>query len=120
MPPRIETMPPTLLLAVVWPAKIHTPPPSPVLPAPTVTRMEPALPFVDAPLPIETLPLFPSLVVPELKLSHPETPLVPELCVLMVIEPLDVEHPMPLESAMEPPEYVSPLPLRIITVPPLP
>ena len=86
-------MPPTLLLAVVWPAKIHTPPPSPVLPAPTVTRMDPALPLVARSEPTEMLPLLPTLAVPELKLRRPDTPLLPELYVLNDIFPLEVVEP---------------------------
>ena len=86
-------MPPTLLSAVVCPAKIHTPPPSPVLPAPTVTRMEPDLPFVDGPVPTEMLPLLPKLAVPALKLSRPDTPLSPEFIVRTLTDPLDVIEP---------------------------
>ena len=86
-------MPPTLSSAVVWPAKIHTPPPSPVLPAPTVTRMDPALPVVARSEPIEMLPLLPTLAVPELKLRRPDTPTLPEFIVRTVTDPLDVIEP---------------------------
>jgi hypothetical protein len=39
------------------------------------------------------LPLLPTLAVPELKLSHPDTPLSPEFIVRTVTEPLDVFEP---------------------------
>jgi hypothetical protein len=56
-------------------------------------------------VPIDKLPLFPSLVEPELKLSRPDTPLSPELTVLTVMEPLDVDEPVPLLKATAPPEF---------------
>ena len=120
MPPRIDTMPPTLSSAVVWPAKIHTPPPSPVLPAPTVTRMDPPLPLVAGPVPTETLPLLPTLAVPELKLSHPDTPLSPAFTARMVIEPLDVDEPYPVARSNAPPLIEVPSPAVASRSPPSP
>ena len=67
--------------------------------------MEPALPEVDAPVPTEMLPLLPSLVEPELKLSRPDTPLSPDITVLTVMDPLDVDEPVPLLRATAPPEF---------------
>jgi hypothetical protein len=59
--------------------------------------------LVAFPDPTETLPLLPSLVVPELKLSRPDTPLSPPRTVRMVIEPLDVDVPSPVDSTNAPP-----------------
>ena len=75
---------------------METRPPDAVVPAPTVTAIDPALPLVDAPVPMDTLPLLPSLVVPELKLKRPETPLFPAPTVWIVMEPLEVAEPYPL------------------------
>ena len=80
-------------MAVVSPEKMCTLPPRPVLPLPTVIVIEPALPLVEYPVPIDRVPESPLLVVPELKLSRPLTPLLPELTVRIVIEPLDVDEP---------------------------
>ena len=56
-------------------------------------RIEPAFPTVEAPEPMEMLPLLPELAVPELKLKRPDTPLSPEFIVRTVTEPLDVIEP---------------------------
>ena len=112
-------MPPTLSSAVVWPAKIHTPPPSPVLPAPTVTRMDPALPLVARSDPTEMLPLLPKLAVPELKLKRPDTAPSPALKVRNVILPLDCVDPYPDHSVMAPPERAVDSPANIVTLPPV-
>ena len=50
------------------------------------------------------------LVVPELKLSRPDTPLSPDFTVLTVTEPLDVDEPVPLLKATAPPEFDVPSP----------
>ena len=112
MPPPDDT--------VDCPANTVTLPPLSVLPAPTVTRTEPALPFVDAPVPTEILPLLPTLAVPELKLSRPDTPLSPLHWVWIVIDPLDVDDPVPLASAIAPPEVVRPSPAVANIAPPFP
>ena len=113
-------MPPALSSAVVWPAKIHTPPPSPVLPAPTVTRMDPALPLVARSEPTEMLPLLPTLAVPELKLKRPDTPLSPALTARTVMVPLDVDEPYPVASSNAPPLIEVPSPLVASKSPPSP
>ena len=82
--------------------------------------MDPALPFVDAPDPTEMLPLLPTLAVPALKLKRPDTPLSPLFWVMIVIEPLDVDDPLPLANAIAPPDVVSPTPAVPTMAPPLP
>ena len=97
-PVRTATWPPLeapagAVAAVASPANTMTSPPSLVFPEPTVTRMDPALPLVECPVPTEMLPLLPTLAVPELKLKRPDTPLSPEFIVRTVTEPLDVIEP---------------------------
>ena len=55
--------------------------------------IDPALPLVAAPEPIEIEPLEPELVVPELNTSTPLTPAAPAFAVLIVIAPLVVAMP---------------------------
>jgi len=90
-PVATSTAPP--LDTVDSPENTRKSPPSPVSPAPTVTRMDPPFPLVARSVPIEMLPLLPTLVDPELKLSRPDTPLLPALNVLVVMEPLEVVEP---------------------------
>jgi hypothetical protein len=58
-------------------------------------KIEPPSPFVAMPVPIEIVPLEPSLVVPDENLIDPLTPESPPLDVWIVIEPLVVEDPYP-------------------------
>ena len=60
---------------VLWPDATVIKPPAPLLPTPTVMLMVPALPPVEALEPIETEPLCPCVVVPELKARRPDAPL---------------------------------------------
>jgi hypothetical protein len=62
------------------------------------------LPVVAAPVPTDTLPLFPTLAVPELKLSRPDTPTLPAFIVRTVTDPLDVVDPYPDSTDTAPPE----------------
>jgi hypothetical protein len=82
--------------------------------------MDPPLPFVAAPVPTETLPLLPTLVVPELKLNRPDTPLVPADTEQIVNDPLDVADPIPLAIDMAPPDVERPMPALSSMLPPLP
>ena len=50
--------------------------------------IDPALPLVAAPDPIEIVPVEPELDVPELKTSTPLTPLAPALALRIVMAPL--------------------------------
>ena len=50
--------------------------------------IDPALPPVAAPDPIEIVPVEPELDVPELKTSTPLTPLAPALALRIVMAPL--------------------------------
>jgi hypothetical protein len=50
---------------------------------------------VEAPVPTSIAPLFPLTAVPELKISMPLTPDVPELIERIVMIPLDVAVPSP-------------------------
>ena len=67
---------------------------------------------------METLPLEPAVVVPEVKLSVPLTPLVPEFAVAMTTLPLLVPRLQPLTREAEPPVAVRPAPPRTLTSPP--
>ena len=60
---------------VLWPDETVIKPPAPLRPLPTVTDKAPALPPVDAPVPIEIEPDVPELAVPELNVSKPLAPL---------------------------------------------
>ena len=53
----------------------------------------PARPAVAAPVPSSMAPLLPVTAVPELKISMPLTPAVPELIERIVMAPLDVAVP---------------------------
>jgi hypothetical protein len=81
--------------------------------------MEPPLPFVVAPEPIDKLPLLPTLAVPELKLSCPDTPVVPALNVLNVILPLDCVEPNPDDNLIAPPDRAVDWPAKTATLPPV-
>jgi hypothetical protein len=65
--------------------------------------IEPALPVVAAPEPIEIDPVLPELVVPELKTSTPLTPFSPALAVLIVIALLVLAMPWPVLTPTAPP-----------------
>ena len=70
-------------------------PPEPLVPLPTVTRMEPPRPLVEAPEPKYSAPLLPPLAVPELKTRRPLTPARPALAVRTVSAPLVVARQLP-------------------------
>ena len=71
-------------------------PPDPLLPLPTLRKMEPPRPPVAAPLPMRILPLLPFDVVPELKCKLPDIPAVPPFALFNEIIPLLEELPNPL------------------------
>ena len=55
--------------------------------------IDPALPLVAAPEPIEIVPVLPELDVPELNTSTPLAPFAPAFADLIVIAPLVLEMP---------------------------
>ena len=55
--------------------------------------IDPALPLVAAPDPIEIVPVEPELDVPELNTSTPLAPFAPAFADLIVIAPLVLEMP---------------------------
>ena len=67
--------------------------------------IDPALPVVAAPEPIEIEPVLPELDVPELKTSTPLTPLSPAFAVLIVMAPLVLAMPCPLLTPIAPPVW---------------
>ena len=78
----------------------------------------PPLPPVAAPLPIDTDPLVPDDVVPELKLNAPLTPLMPAFADLIVIAPLVVFVPALPVMVIAPPVLSVPTPELMLTPPP--
>ena len=105
---------------VASPALSKMSPPAVTSPCPTVTVMWPPFPFVDAPLPIDKLPLAPVLVVPELNTNVPLTPLSPAFKERSCTFPLDVNDPNPEYIAIDPPDRPLPAPAARVTVPPIP
>jgi hypothetical protein len=63
----------------------------------------------------------PEVAEPELKVSNPLVPLVPELAVAMESAPLDVAVPAPVRMVIAPPvpsAVPAPEPASILTLPP--
>jgi hypothetical protein len=81
---------------------------------------EPALPAVATPDPIEIDPVVPELDVPELKDNIPLTPFVPASAEDIVMAPLDVAFPSPLEMLTEPAVMRVLSPAVTVTPPPAP
>ena len=84
-------------------------PPLPLDPLPTEIFIDPPRPAEAKLVPISISPVFPILLVPELKPNLPLMPLEPALVVLMFIEPLDEIIPSPVYILMEPPVLTSEL-----------
>jgi hypothetical protein len=82
--------------------------------------MAPALPEVDAPVPIAMYPLFPLLEVPELKDNSPLGACFPEFGDLIVIDPLVALREYPLKSCTKPPVPGTESPAEEMESPPLP
>ena len=77
--------------------------PTPFIPSPTLNLMSPPLPFVAAPVFINTLPVVPELDVPDLNIKFPLTPVVPASIVLNTIAPLDFGTLAPAVILIAPP-----------------
>jgi len=91
------------VVSVLSPANILTPPPDPLNPLPTASKIDPPRPPDDDPEPTYKAPLLPRLAVPELNTSKPLTPLVPAFAVRILRSPLLVLDPEPLTSVIIPP-----------------
>jgi hypothetical protein len=91
-----------------------------VSPVPTSRVIAPPLPPSAAPVFTSTSPDEPTLVVPELKLSAPLTPLVPAFAVFIVIEPDVVAVPTPVDIEMAPPVFEAERPPVDAISPPVP
>jgi hypothetical protein len=87
----------------VRPDDMVTSPPVYLSPVPMLRWMSPPFPFVEDPVATTILPDVPELVVPEVKLKWPLTPLVPALSVRTTTEPLDVAVPSPVVRDTAPP-----------------
>jgi hypothetical protein len=95
-------------------------PPTPLFPVPTVTLIDPAVPPVAAPVPIESEPDEPELLVPELNVRRPVTPPSPAFEVRIVIAPLVLAMPCPLVRPMAPPVSLLLSPEVMVINPPTP
>ena len=73
------------------------------MPSPTLNIISPPLPFVDVPVPIVKLPEVPWLVVPEVNVKTPLTPVVPLFTVDKISDPLEVLDPYPVKKEIAPP-----------------
>ena len=96
------------------------PPPTPLVPLPTVMDTSPARPAVAAPVPTMIEPVLPPCDVPDEKISMPLTPVVPEFAVRIVIMPLDVDVPSPVEIPRAPPVCGRDRPVAMWMAPPTP
>jgi hypothetical protein len=96
---------------------LYTPPM--LVPEPTEISMLPPEPDKDKPLPMPKAPLLPTLAVSVFNDRSPNMPTVPELLFDMATLPELVAMLKPNEMVKEPPEAVLPLPLSIVTPPPL-
>lgn len=81
-----------MLLELSPAAKVMRPP-APLLPLPTITLTLPPVPETAAPVANTIAPLLPLLVVPELSINDPLTPVLPASDVCSVKVPLLVERP---------------------------
>jgi hypothetical protein len=99
----IPTAPP--VFTVLRPANIWSEPPTLLVPLPTVNNIIPERPDVAAPVPTITAPVLPLLVLPELKTNIPLVPMSPAFMVLIVIMPLLVAVPSPLDKLKVPPVF---------------
>jgi hypothetical protein len=97
------TAPPVLDAALVWPALRSMAPPTPASPDPPVIWMAPPAPFVAAPDPMSTEPVWPELDVPVLNTSLPLDPLTPALTECIVTLPEEVAVPTPPRTRTAPP-----------------
>jgi hypothetical protein len=79
-------------------------PPEPLVPLPTENRSIPPRPPDAAPDPSCTTPEFPPLDDPELNIKAPLTPDCPAFVLRIIMEPLLVAVPSPLDKLRAPPE----------------
>ena len=100
-------LPPLEFVALDVPPAILTNAPSPTSPTPGTTSMFPPAPLVALPVLIDTLPLAPADEIPEAIVTAPLTPLVPLLADSSINDPLDVALPLPVRIVTDPP--VAPL-----------
>lgn len=109
--------------------------PLPLVPEPAVMRMAPLLSEKAVPEPTPTAPLFPEVVLPELKTRYPLSPQPPELalctCKIPLLEivpsPVSIVTMPPLFERLRPdvtvnkrPNPLVPLPTEMCTHPPEP
>ena len=87
---------------------------------PTVMLIAPALPPVDAAVPIATKPVEPVIDVPELNDRTPLIPASPALDDAIVIAPLVVAMPCPLTTPTAPPVFTVLWPDATVMRPPIP
>jgi len=100
-PVAILKLPP--VTSLLSPPYMLIPPPDPLDPLPTASKIDPPRPPEDDPDPMYRAPLLPRVAVPELNTSKPLTPLVPALLVRILTAPLLVDEPRPLTTFNPPP-----------------
>jgi len=119
-PATTRTTPATALASEVVPAIKVTPPPLPTVEGPTTTLTPPLRPPDAAPVASTAQPLFPDFVVPEDRITLPDTPADEEGALAIITEPEPALTLEPEVRTTAPPTPEPPAaPADMTTAPPL-